>query len=139
MTHRREAASGHSPRAAALVVFLLAGLVLGIGLSACQKPVVDSGVQGEVRIAPVNPVEQPGVENSALYSATLLVKEQGRDKVVAETTSAADGSFRIFLPPGDYVLEPVNGDPLPFATPQTFTVEAGAFTFLRVGYDSGIR
>jgi len=101
--------------------------------------VTDSGVQGEVRIGPISPVEQPGVDNSAPYVATLLVKKTGSDKTVAKTTSAADGTFRIALPPGTYVLEPVNGDPLPVAAPQQFIVEAGKFTTVRVDYDSGIR
>jgi len=122
---------------------LLAALALAAALllaSACgEKTVTDSGVQGEVRIGPVNPVEQPGVQNDAPYAAALRIKKASGGKVVAETRSAADGSFRVALPPGDYVLEPVNGDPLPIAEPQDFTVGPGRFTTVRVDYDSGIR
>ena len=122
---------------------LLAALALAATLllaSACgEKAVTDSGVQGEVRIGPVNPVEQPGVQNDSPYAAALRIKKASGGKVVAETRSAADGSFRVALPPGDYVLEPVNGDPLPIAEPQDFTVAPGRFTPVRVDYDSGIR
>jgi hypothetical protein len=47
--------------------------------------------------------------------------------------------FRVLLTPGVHLLEPRNGDPLPIARPQTFTVIKGQFTELRVDYDSGIR
>jgi hypothetical protein len=131
---------GHTIRRAfglSACLLLLAGTAGGA--AACGTTVIDSGIEGEVRIAPVNPVEQPGVENSAPYAAKLLVRKADGGDVVAETTSGADGSFRLPLAPGDYVLEPVNGDPLPTASPQPFTVEAGRFTTLRVDYDSGIR
>jgi hypothetical protein len=122
-----------------LAVFVLALALSTTGCSCGSQPTLDSGVQGEVRIGPISPVEQPGVENSAPYVATLLVKKPSSDKTIAQTVSAADGTFRIFLPPGTYVLEPVNGDPLPVAAPQEFVVQPGRFTTVRVDYDSGIR
>ncbi len=121
-------------------IALLVALGLSLLATACgQKAVTDSGVQGEVRIGPVNPVEQPGVQNDAPYPATLRIKRASDGKVVAETTAGKDGTFRVALPPGAYILEPVNGDPLPIAQPQDFTVAAGRFTTVRVDYDSGIR
>jgi hypothetical protein len=101
--------------------------------------VTDSGAQGEVRIGPINPVEQPGVENDAPYVATLRIKRASDGKQVAETTSDKDGRFRVALLPDAYILEPVNGDPLPIAPSQEFIVLPGQFTTLRVDYDSGIR
>jgi len=122
---------------------VLAALALAATLllaAACgEKTVTDSGVQGEVRIGPVSPVEQPGAQNDAPYAAALRIKKASGGKVVAETRSAADGSFRVALPPGEYILEPVNGDPLPIAQSQEFTVAPGRFTTVRVDYDSGIR
>jgi hypothetical protein len=119
----------------ALTVTLLVAGIAGCG----AKPVNDSGVRGEVRIGPVSPVEQQGQQNDAPYAATLRIKRASDGKVIAETRSAADGSFRVPLPPGEYVLEPVDGDPLPIARPQDFTVAPGRFTIIRVDYDSGIR
>lgn len=118
---------------------LLALVLLGGLLAGCGEAASDSGVQGEVRIGPVNPVEQPGVPNDAPYVATLKIRRASDGEVVAETTSAADGSFQIALPPGNYILEPVNGNPLPVAQAQQFTVAPGQFTTVRVDYDSGIR
>jgi hypothetical protein len=126
------------PIAGVLAALALAAVLL-LAVACGENTVTDSGVQGEVRVGPVNPVEQPGVQNDAPYAATLRIKKASGGKVVAETRSAADGSFRVALPPGDYILEPVNGDPLPVAQPQEFTVAAGRFTTVRVNYDSGIR
>jgi hypothetical protein len=118
-----------------LVVAVLLFVATGCG----EAAVTDSGVQGEVRLGPVNPVEQPGVPNDRPYIADLRIKRTSDGRLVAETTSAADGSFRVPLAPGDYILEPVNGEPLPIAQPQEFTVAPGLFTTVRVDYDSGIR
>jgi hypothetical protein len=124
----------------AVVAVAAVMLLAVVSTSGCgRQPVIDSGVQGEVRIGPVQPVEQPGVPNDAPYAATLRIKRATDGKVVAETKSAADGSFRVALAPGDYVLEPLNGDPLPVAQAQDFTVTAGRFTTVDVEYDSGIR
>jgi hypothetical protein len=124
------------------VVFLL----LVLAMAACgdtggtgETVGTDSGVQGEVRISPLNPVEQPGVENDGPYSATLRFRRASDGKLIAETTSDEEGLFRVALPPDAYTLEPVNGDPLPTAPPQQFIVLPGQFTTLRVDYDSGIR
>jgi hypothetical protein len=104
-----------------------------------ETVVTNSGVEGEVRISPINPVEQPGVQNYAPYSATLRIKRASDGKLIAETTSDENGLFRVALLPDAYILEPVNGDPVPTAPSQQFIVLAGQFTTLRVDYDSGIR
>jgi hypothetical protein len=127
-------------RALLLVAILSAGLLsVFFATIACEDAVTDSGVKGEVRIGPINPVEQPGVDNTAPYSARLTVRSVPEDNVVAETVSDGDGLFLIYLPPGDYVLVPENGDPLPIAESQAFTVSPGRFTTVDVAYDSGIR
>jgi hypothetical protein len=120
---------------AVLMLVPVALLIAGCG----GEAVGDSGVQGEVRIGPVNPVERPDVPNDAPYVATLRITRASGGRVVAEARSAADGTFRVALPAGDYVLEPVNGNPLPVAVAQDFTVQPGRFTNVRVDYDSGIR
>lgn len=128
------------PRALLLIICAVAALACLLLAAGCgAKPVTDSGVQGEVRIGPVAPVERPGVSNDAPYAATLRIARASDGKIVAETKSAADGSFRVALAPGRYVLQPVDGTPLPIAQPQEFTVAPGQFTTVRVDYDSGIR
>lgn len=101
-----------------VLAFVALAAMLLLAAACGEKTVTDSGVQGEVRIGPVNPVEQPGVQNDAPYAATLRIKRASDGKVVAETRSATDGSFRFVLPPDDYILEPVNGDPSPSPNPR---------------------
>jgi hypothetical protein len=127
-------------RRSPFLLFAVVGLVSLLVTAGCgAKPVTDSGVQGEVRIGPVSPVEQPGVTNDRPYAATLRVARASDGKIIAETRSGADGTFRVALAPGRYVMQPVNGTPLPTAPSQDFTVIAGQFTTIRVDYDSGIR
>jgi hypothetical protein len=127
-------------RIALVAGLVLAGFAVMTAASGCAQAVVtDGGVQGQVWIGPVSPVEQEGQPNERPYSATLDIARASDGKVVAKTTSSADGSFRVALAPGRYILEPVNGDPLPVAPSQPFSVDSGRFTTVRVDYDSGIR
>jgi hypothetical protein len=127
-------------RSLLLHLFAVAGVVSLLLAAGCgAKTPTDSGVQGQVRIGPVSPVEQPGVPNDAPYAATLRIEGASDLKVISETRSDANGSFRVALAPGRYVLQPVSGAPLPTAPAQEFTVSAGQFTTVRVDYDSGIR
>jgi hypothetical protein len=74
-------------------------------------------------------------------SANLVVTSaDGRD-VVARSRSSADGSFRMELPAGTYLLSASNlaGDPLPRAQPQAVEVLDGRFTRVLVEFDSGVR
>jgi hypothetical protein len=74
------------------------------------------------------------------YQASLTVLTPSGHRV-ARFTTEADGSFRINLAPGDYILHPESPGNLglPHAEEQPFTVDEGQYTQLLVSYDSGIR
>ena len=126
---------------------LLAAILLGVvlllppALGCGDDAILDSGIEGEVRIGPLSPVVSEGQEgeDSKPYSAVIRIKSIPEGEVVAETMSGDDGKFRVALAPGRYLVEPEQGDPLPIASPQEVTVEPGAFTTVRIDYDSGIR
>ena len=61
--------------------------------------------------------------------------------VAAEDKSDANGFFRIPLPPGSYVLVPVESKPgvSPSSSPVPFDVKAGSSTQLEITFDSGLR
>jgi hypothetical protein len=109
-------------------------------------PVHDtSGIDGEVILRPVSPVERPGVVNHRPYKAIIGVAN-GAGQVVAEVHSDPDGRFRIVLEPGTYVLHPASAAispqapaQYPQAPAQTVTVVRDKFTPVRIIYDSGIR
>jgi len=97
-----------------------------------------SGIDGQVILRPVSPVERPGMVNQRPFEALIGVAD-GAGRVVAEVRSDADGRFRIILEPGTYVLRPESEAIYPHAPAQTVTVIRDRFTPVRVIYDSGIR
>jgi len=97
-----------------------------------------SGIEGEVVLRPVSPVEWPGMLNQRPYEALIGVADEA-GRVVAGIRSGPDGRFRIILEPGTYVLHPESDAMYPQAPAQTVTVMKGQFTPVRIIYDSGIR
>lgn len=101
-------------------------------------------VSGRVHAGPTCPVSQPGdpaCADRAVAGAVLVVTSKAGAEVT-RATSGADGTFRIALPPGDYVLvpQPVAGllgtaQPIPFQVPGDGTAPAA----VDVAYDTGIR
>jgi hypothetical protein len=104
----------------------------------------ETGVYGRVVAGPTCPVEtippQPGCEARAVAGAQLLFLDSAGAEV-ARATSAADGSFRVDLPPGAYRLVPQPVEGLMGTAPETtFTVKLGRpLTKLTIAYDTGIR
>jgi hypothetical protein len=117
-------------------------LLLAVVLTACASinpTPTDSGVEGRVFIGPMCPVVKIGEEcPDQPYQAVLTVNSPKGERIVQVQTEA-DGTFKIPLPPGDYILHPESPNVMPFAQEQSFTVEAGKFTQVIVNYDSGIR
>ena len=128
---------------------LLATAVLLLATAGCagESPSTtagsDAGLDGTATAGPVCPVERvppdPACAPRPVAGAVMIVRDAaGRE--VGRTTTAADGTFRIALAPGDYILEPqpVEGM-MGTARPQDVTVVGGAPTTVQVAYDTGIR
>jgi hypothetical protein len=103
---------------------------------------VDSGVEGIITIGPACPVaeaDQPCPD--APYEARIVVREAGSQRIVATFSSGADGSFRVNLPPGDYILDP--GEPAlisdPRGEPVPVKVEAHRYSYVILRFDTGVR
>ena len=95
-----------------------------------------------VTIQPVCPEIQDSEPcQSTPFETTLLIKELKSGDEVAAVQTAGDGTFRIALPPGEYIVEPEEPESFvaPFADPQIVTVHEGAFSAIEVVYDSGVR
>jgi hypothetical protein len=121
----------------------LAALVLAGVLAACGggEPPADTGVEGTVTMGPMCPVVQAGQDcPDAPYAAKLTVM-LATGKIVARASAAEDGSYRIPLEAGDYLLQAgaSNGGPFPASAGYPFSVIVGAWTRLDVTLDSGIR
>ena len=130
---------------------VVAGLVLGLALIGCNAPPIDpgatetpaSGIRGSVILGPTCPTgSSPGANDPVPcltpYSAQLVVLDAEND-VAGRVTSDADGRFELELPPGEYVITPLGGDPYPIAQPISVTVPAGEFVEVQINFDTGIR
>lgn len=121
---------------------LALGLAAVALLSACSSVPTDSGIAGTVTIGPTQPVATPGSTNSQPYSAELVFAPEGGAhlKRPATVKSAEDGTFRVNLAPGTYVIQAAEtqGGP-PTLAPITVVVEPHQFAEVEVGFDSGIR
>lgn len=106
------------------------------------SPNLQSGIEGTITIGPTCPVERiPPDPNCAdkPYQAAIKVQTADGQKTITQFTSGADGTFKVYLPPGNYLLVPVNSGMLPRAGEQTVRVEKNAFTKVTITFDSGIR
>lgn len=132
-----------SIRRIVLVCAALAVVVSGCGdTSSPDGGSPDAGVRGRALVdggCPVLTLDEPCP--SRPISAEIVATEVGSEDPVATVTSDADGHYELRLPPGTYVVSGKAGDgrPFPFAKPVEVTVRDGAFTWLRVSFDSGIR
>ncbi|MDP9327392.1 MAG: hypothetical protein M3P10_04210 [Actinomycetota bacterium] len=100
-----------------------------------------SGIEGRVTIGPQCPVMQEGSPcPDAPYVATVRVLRDGA--TVANGRSGQDGSFRISVAPGEYVVDAVpleeNGIAMVRVQPRV-VVTAGGYTQVDLSFDSGIR
>lgn len=100
---------------------------------------LDSGIVGEVKIAPTCPVERPGRVCERAYQATITIRREPTHALVARVHSSATGHFKIALAPGRYLLIPQNSRPYPRSSPLLTTVQSHRYTAVRITYDSGIR
>lgn len=111
-------------------------------LAACSSVAptpTDSGLEGHVLIGPMCPVVREGEEcPDQPYQADLTVTTP-TGRVIVRFRTETDGTFRVPLAPGDYILRPESPNVMPFASEQPFTVLPGRFTQIVVSYDSGIR
>jgi hypothetical protein len=126
-----------------LLSLLLVACTVPFGELPNATPLPPSGIVGTVILGPTCPVEsEPGAYDPVPcltpYAAQLVVLD-ANNSVAARVSSTDDGSFRVDLPPGDYVITPLGGDPFPIAQPLNVRVTVGEYVAVQVNYDTGIR
>ncbi|TSC76031.1 MAG: hypothetical protein G01um101431_1049 [Parcubacteria group bacterium Gr01-1014_31] len=104
----------------------------------------DSGVQGKVILGPNCPVQReppdPACADKPYVTAVQVIAADSPSSApfaIAETDQ--EGNFRVMLPPGEYGLQPVGGNPFPRCETQTIAIEPGALHEVRLSCDTGIR
>ncbi len=69
----------------------------------------------------------------------LVVVRDRADREVATFQTAADGTFRVALPPGRYTLSTADQPASPFLKPVEVTVIEGTYVQVQLAVDTGIR
>jgi hypothetical protein len=118
---------------AALIALVVVASACGSGAGAPT-----GGVDGRVTIGPTCPVEREGSPcPPGVWTGT--VRATSSDGDLHDTTTGAEGSYELKLPPGTYTVTPVlDGPGPPSARPQTVTVGT-TMQHLDLQLDSGIR
>lgn len=127
-----------SPTITALTALLSCAGLFGLAVSSSAGG-LDSGIRGHVLYGPTCPVQRAGQNCTRPYQATITVRREPSNIIVARVRSAGDGSFSLRLRPGRYVLQSQSGRPYPRSSPQTVTVQSDHNTAVTIRYDSGIR
>jgi hypothetical protein len=124
-------------------ILLLLAFVLSSAVACADGAAGDgtSGIEGRITIGPQCPVMQVGSPCPDVpFVASVRVVQDG--DVVATGRSGEDGSFRIPVAPGEYVVEGVPPDENGIAVAQAqshIVVTAGSYTRVDLTFDSGIR
>jgi hypothetical protein len=107
------------------------------GLPALEVPTEGSGVVGRMVTWPRCPAEPtPGGCAPQPVSGQVVLSLRSGDRV-SDTEAAADGSFRIAVPAGDYTVN-VNAEGT-MCSPVDVTVTADRYTQVEVRCDAGVR
>ncbi|MEM1269621.1 MAG: hypothetical protein AAGI08_06185 [Bacteroidota bacterium] len=107
----------------------------------------DSGIEGQVLIGPVDPVQQVGQESYVPYEGRLQFVDVPARSTVRFFSTNTEGRFRVGLPAGSYQVtldtdtpsEGIGQDPLPAPDPQMIAVTDGRYTEVELRFDTGIR
>jgi hypothetical protein len=129
------------------VLGLVAALALSVALAACgggaSLTVAPGTLTGDVVAGPTCPVEQinnPCPPKVVTGREVKILSTGGR--VVATTTTDAQGHFSVALPPGAYVVAVTimaGQVGLRQDTPGDVTVASGQSSYIKIELDTGIR
>jgi hypothetical protein len=126
-------------KAILILIFLL---ILFLILTGCTNKTVEtlnSGIYGIITLGPISPVQKEGEINYKPYKATVIVNSTNGTKIT-EFISNDDGSFKVYLKPGSYILESQKTSNIyPILKPITVVVKENQFTEVNISFDSGIR
>ncbi len=105
---------------------------------------LDSGVAGIVLLGPTCPVQRITPDPSCAdkpYKTIVQVIAVGSPKsaAFAIVESNDQGQYKAMLPPGEYALQPIGGNPLPRCETKNVTVEPGVIKEVNLSCDTGIR
>jgi hypothetical protein len=117
-------------------------VLVAVALAACGGQGAGdgtSGIRGQALAGPQCPVEMANSPCPDLPWEGIVVATDTSSGDRFTVNTDAEGRFELTLLPGTYDVSIDAGSDLPFAKPQTVTVEDGSFTEIVVSVDTGIR
>jgi hypothetical protein len=104
----------------------------------------NSGVKGRVLLGPICPVMQippdPSCDDRPLETTVqVFVKNSRGNTPFIITKTNRDGEYILSLPPGEYILEAVGGNPFPRCSTQDIIIEPEIILNVDISCDTGIR
>jgi hypothetical protein len=115
---------------------------------ACVEPAIGGApgfLEGHLKIVSPKPVEIAGSTPSKMTGANyaeypLVIRSKDGNKEIARLIAGKDGSYRVALPPGDYILDVQDRRRRHVrASPQPFTVVSDRTVHVDMDIDTGIR
>jgi hypothetical protein len=122
--------------AALVVTFVLGGCGGTSAQPSRATPV--AVVSGTVKAGPTCPVERVGQPCSPKPFITTIKATVGT-RLIASTTSTADGRYHFELPAGDYTISASGTSLLPRCDPKQVNVVAPTDVVVNISCDTGIR
>jgi hypothetical protein len=127
-----------------LALALAVSVLAGCGEQDPEATDSQSGVAGRVHLGPQCPVEtegepcpdEPAAGSRVTVARQLPGESYAAGEVVASTTTGADGTFRVAVAPGEYVVTAEAGMSCELMDAR---VTAGAYATLDIPCDTGIR
>lgn len=109
--------------------------------STTPPPPAGTGLTGRITVDGGCPVITDRGCPDRPYPGRITVLAPGSTQAMATALAATDGTYRIALAPGQYVLHvsSVDGKPFPRAASVTVTVTPGHYATANVRLDTGIR
>lgn len=106
-----------------------------------SPPSVFSGMSGTASLGPTCPVERMPPDPTCAdkpYQGSFYVRTES-SKLVTTFNTKSDGSFKVSLAPGTYVITLASDAVMPRLAPTTVTIEKGKTVSVALTLDSGIR
>ncbi|NQV93482.1 hypothetical protein HQ403_03245 [Candidatus Kaiserbacteria bacterium] len=104
----------------------------------------ESGAMGKVLIGPTCPVQRTPLDPNCAdkgYATTVQVRypDPTRSSLFSSVETDKEGNYKVMLPPGEYRLQALGGNPFPFCNGKDITIEPDTMIEIALSCDTGIR
>jgi len=103
-----------------------------------------SGVMGKVLLGPTcpvmrNPPDPKCADRGYATTVQVIQKNSPKSSLFSSVETDKEGNYRVMLPPGEYSLQALGGQPFPSCGWQDVTIESDVLSNVDLSCDTGIR